>query len=149
MQNLGRERKIRTENMCQWNTLSKILHWNMSYVPILRSCPQYYIGTCLMFWFLRSRPRYYIGTCLMFWFYVPVQSITLAHVFCSDFTFPPKVLHWNMSYVLHFTFLSKLLHWNMSYALIVRSRPKYYTGTCLLFWFYVPAQGIALEHVVK
>jgi hypothetical protein len=103
----------------------------MSYVLIIRSRPKYYIGTCLMFWFLRSRPRYYIGTCLMFWLYVPVQSITLEHVFCSGFTF-----------------LSKVLHWSLSYVLILRSSPNYYIGTCLMFWFYVPVHNITLEHVI-
>jgi hypothetical protein len=177
---------------------SKVLHWNMSYVLILRSRPQYYIGTCHMFWFfyvpvqsitlehvfcsdftfppkllhwnmsyvliLRSSPNYYIGTCLVFWFYAPVQSITLEHVLCSNFTFLSKILHWNMSYVLilrscpqyyigtcnmfwFFTFPSKVLHWNMSSILILRSRPSYCIGTCHMFWCYVPVQTITLEHV--
>jgi hypothetical protein len=107
----GRERKIRTWDMFQCYSLdgnvksehrtcsngsnftfpTKVVHWNMSSGLILRSRPTYYTGTCFSVLILRSRPRYCIGTCPMFWFYVPVQTITLEHVFCSDFMLPSKL----------------------------------------------------------
>ena len=150
-------------------------------VLILRSRSRYYIGTCLMFWFyfsvkvlhwnmsyvliLRSCPKYYIGTCPMFWFYVPVHNITLEHVICSDFfTFPSKVLHWNMSSILTlrsrpsycigtchmfwFYALVQTITLEHVYVLILLSRSKYYIGTCPMFWFYPPVQTITLEHVL-
>ena len=119
---------------------SKVLHWNMSSILTLRSRPSYCIGTCHMFWFyapvqiitlehvyvliLLSRSKYYIGTCPMFWFYPPVQTITLEHVLCSNFTFPFKVLHWNMSYVLSLRFAHVVLTLMLVLSVIRGSRSR-------------------------